>query len=119
MTLCNCIVPTPSIITLTSSETNVVHIIGSDITLTCSVELNSAILDSEIFLLTVDTQIYRDGNPLALEGPTVTGTTYTYRAQLNSFRKSDYGNYTCTAIIRPQPSLTYLMGVDALSYTCY
>ena len=111
------IVPTPSVITLTSTGANSIDVIGSDVTLTCSVELNPAILGSEIFLLTVETQLFRDGIQMALDGPTVVGTTYTYISQLNSFGRSDYGNYNCTATIQPQPSLTYLIGTDMLSDT--
>ena len=80
-------------------------------------ELNSAILGSEIFLLVVDAQLSRDGTPLALTGPIVTGTTFTYSTQLNSFGRSDFGNYTCRATVRPQPTSTYLIGVDVLSDT--
>ena len=108
----NFTVPAPSTITLTSSEANSVEIIGTDVTLTCSVRLNPAILGSEIFLLTVETQLFRDGIQVVLDGPTVFGTTYTYVAQLNSFGRSDYGNYNCTATVRSQPSLTYITGVD-------
>ena len=111
------IVPTPSFITLMSSKANTNQIIGSDITLTCVVKLNSSILDFEIFLLMVDVQLSKDGTKLALIGPTVTGTTFTYTTQLNSFGKSDFGNYTCTATIRPLPSLIYLTGTDILSDT--
>ena len=111
------IVPTPSFITLTSTEANSIEIIGSDVTLTCSVELNPAILGPEIFLLTVDARLFRDGTQMVLNGPTVVGTIYTYIAQLNSFGKSDYGNYSCMATIRPQPSLPYLIGTDMLSDT--
>ena len=112
-------VPTPSFIALTSSEANSVEIIGSDVTLTCSVRLNPAILGSEILLLAVETQLFRDGIRVALDGPTVVGTTYTYVAQLNSFGRSDYGNYNCTTVIRPHPSLThsYVIGTDILSDT--
>ena len=111
------VVPTPSSVALTSSKANFNQIIGSDITLTCSVKLHSAILGSEIFLLVVDTQLIRDGTPLALNGPIVTGTTFTYAARVNSFGRSNYGNYTCTATVRPQPSLTYLIGREVLSDT--
>lgn len=89
--------------------------IGSEVILTCTVELNSEILGSEIFLLTVDTQLSKDRAPLALTGPIVTGTTFTYTAQLNSFQRNDYGKYICTATIRPQPTSAYLIGVDVLS----
>ena len=80
-------------------------------------ELNSAILGSEIFLLTVDAQLSKDGTPLTLTGPTVTGTTFTYTTQLDPFERNDYGNYTCIATIRPQQTSSYLLGVDVLSDT--
>lgn len=82
-------------------------------------KLNPAILGSEIFLLAVETQLFRDGIQVALDGPTVVGTTYTYVAQLNSFGRSDYGNYNCTSVIWPHPSLThsYVIGNDILSNT--
>ena len=111
------VVPSPSSITLSSREVNSIQLVGSDITLTCAVKLHPAILGSEIFLLVVDAQLSRDGTPLALTGPIVTGTTFTYTAQMNVFGKSDYGNYTCTATVTPQPSLTFLIGTDVLSDT--
>ena len=85
--------------------------------LTCTVMLNSAILGSEIFLVTVDAQLSKDGTLLVLTGPIVTGTTFTYTVQLNSFQKSDFGSYTCTATVRPHLTSTYLIGVDVLSDT--
>ena len=107
----------PSYVTLTSNVANIIQIVGSDVELTCTVELNPEILGSEIFLLAVNAQLSRDGTQLALTGPTVTGTTFTYAFQLNSFQRSDFGNYTCTATIRPQPTSAYLTGDDILSAT--
>ncbi len=79
--------------------------------------LNSAILSSEIFLVTVDAQLLRDidGTQLALTGPIVTGKIFTYTTLVKSFQKSDFGSYTCTATIGPHPFSTYLTGVDVLS----
>ena len=85
--------------------------------LTCAVKLNPAIQNSEIFLLTIDAQLSRNGTPLPLTGPTVTGTAFTYITHLRSFQQSDFGNYTCRATIRPSPSSTYLIGTDVLSNT--
>ena len=62
----------------------------------------------------VDTQLFRDGTPLTLTGPTVSGTTFIYTTQLNSFGRSDSGNYTCTATIQPQPTSTYITGNETL-----
>ena len=94
-----------------------VVVVGSDITLTCTLALNSAIMGSEKTLLMVDAQLSRDGTQLALTGLTVTGTTFTYTTAVNSFGRSDSGNYTCTATIRPRPSSTYLTGNEMLSTT--
>ena len=77
--------------------------------------LNSAVLSSEIFLVTVDAQLFMDGNQLDLTGPIVTGTIFTYTALLKSFQESDFGSYTCTATVKPHASLIYLTGMDVLS----
>ena len=75
-------------------------------------------MDSEIFLLMADTQIFRpDGTPLTTMGPSVTGTTFTYTAQLNSFGRNDSGNYTCNATVRAQPSAMYLTGIATMVVT--
>ena len=114
-------VPIPSSITLTSigCSSNSLLILGSDLTLTCILELNSVIEAFEIFSLMVDVQLSRDGTPLTLTGPTLTGTAITYTTQLNSFGRSDSGNYTCTATVRPEPSLIYVTGSETLSDTVY
>ena len=83
---------------------------GSAIILTCTVELNSAIVASDLSSLMVDAQLSRNGTPLTLSGPTVTGTTFNYIMQVNSFSITDAGNYTCNATVRPQPNATYLNG---------
>ena len=79
--------------------------------------MNSAILASEIFLVRVTAQLSRNGNPLALTGPNVSDTTFAYTAQLNSFQRSDFGDYTFTATISPQPSSAYITGNNTLSDT--
>ena len=95
-----------------------IQIVGSEVILTCTVELNSAILGSEIFLLAVNAQLSKNGTVLALAGPVVTaGTIFTYTMQLNLFRMNDFGKYTCTATVRPQPTSAYLRGTDVLSDT--
>ena len=94
------------------------QVVGSNVTLTCTVELHSAVLVSEIFFLVVDAQLSRDGSPLPTGLQTVTHTTYTYTTQLNSFGRSNFGSYMCTAIVRPAPSrFIYLTGTETLSDT--
>lgn len=100
---------------------NGAQIIGCDVELTCTVELHSAILPSEISLLMVSAELYKDGtpDPLALTGPNVSETTFTYTNQLISFERNDFGNYTCIATMKPQPSanLSHLTGTAVLSDT--
>ena len=99
---------------LTSSNGKPFAVVGSDVTLTCTLVLNSVIMGSENALLMVDAQLSRDGTPLALPSVTVIGTTFTYTTVVNSFERSDSGNYTCTATVRPQPAATYLNGTETL-----
>ena len=112
------IVPTPSSLMLMSNGGNsddITVVVGSDLTLTCTLVLNSAIMGSENALLMVEAQLSRNGTALALPSLSVTGTTFTYTTQLNSFGRSDSGNYTCTATIRPQATAVYLTGNEILS----
>ena len=68
-------------------------------------------MEPELSLLIVDAQLFRNETPLNLTGPPeMRGTTFTYSIQLNSFGRSDLGNYSCTATVTPQPSATYLTG---------
>ena len=84
---------------------------GTDVTVSCAVEMAQGVVDSDLSLIMVDAQLSRDGTPLTLTGPTVTGTTFTYTIQLDSFGRNDSGNYTCSATVtRVQPTSTYLTG---------
>jgi hypothetical protein len=88
--------------------------VGDDVSLTCTVELNSGIQpqESDLSLLMVSAQLtHPNGTMLSLSN-TLRGTTFTYTTQLNSFRRSDSGNYTCTANIEPQLTATFLTGID-------
>ena len=108
-------VPAPQSVALTSSDN--VGISGSSITLNCTVELDPSVMESELSLLIVEAQLSRNGIPLtmlSLSGPTVTGTTFTFGAEVSSFNENDVGNYTCLATVAPQASSTYLTGMGQL-----
>ena len=106
-------VPSPASMSVTSSPSDPVSV-TSTVTVTCTVKLNSAILESDLSLLMVTAQLtHPNGTVLSLSN-SVTGTTFTYTTQLNSFRRGDSGNYTCTATITPQPVATYLTGTGVL-----
>ena len=106
-------VPTASLM-VTSNVANFIRV-GSDVTLTCAIEYGTTVVDSDLSLLMVDAQLSRDGTPLTLTGPTVTGTTFTYTIQLNSFGMNDSGNYNCSATVKPKPTSSYLVGEQMLS----
>ena len=106
-------VPTASLM-VTSNVADFVQV-GSDVTLTCAIEFGTTVVDSDLSLIIVDAQLSRDETPLTLTGSTVTGTTFTYTIQLDSFGRNDSGNYTCSATVRPKPTSSYLVGEQTLS----
>ena len=110
------IVPYPSSVALSSDPVSPI-IVGSAVTLTCTVELGLAVVDSDLSLLMVEAQLTRDGTTLTLTGPKVTGTTFTYTIQLDSFSRNDSGKYICTATVTPQSTSSYLTGSAVLSKT--
>ena len=84
---------------------------GTDVTVTCAVKMAQGVVDSDLSLLMVDAQLFRDETPLTLTGPTVIDTTFTYTTQIDSFGRNDSGNYTCSATVtRVQQTSTYLTG---------
>ena len=105
------VVPTPSVtLSASGNSSSPFRSIGSQVTLNCTVELGPLVMESDRSLLMVDTQLSRDRTPLTPTGSTVSGTTFTYTIQLNSFGRSDSGNYTCTATVRlHQPTVQYLI----------
>ena len=100
---------------LTSSSNSDIVAIGTGVTLTCTLMLSSAVVASDVSLLMVDAQLSRDGTPLTLTRPTVSGTSFIYATQFNSFGRTDSGNYTCSATVRPQPNAVYLTGNEMLT----
>ena len=109
-------VPPPVSVSITSNPPSPVNNM-STVTVTCAVELSSAIIESDIPLLMVDARLSRDGTMLSVTGPAVTSTTFTFTRRFETFGRSDSGNYTCTATVRPQPTSTYLTGSGILDNT--
>ena len=96
-------VPAPLSIIVSAKNTSLsntqYHPIGSNITLMCLIKFGPAVMEPDLSLLMVRTQLSRDGTTLDLTGPVVSDTTFTYTIQLNSFGRNDSGNYSCTATI--------------------
>ena len=110
------VVPPPASVSITSSPPSPVSDMSS-ITVICTVELGPAVMESELSLLMVSAQLSRDGPPLNLTSQSVTGTTFIYTWQFESFGRRDSGNYTCTVTVRSRPTATYLTGSRLLSDT--
>ena len=106
------VVPTPSItLSASGNSSSPFRSVGSQVTLNCTVELGPLVMESELSLLTVDTQLSRDGTPMMTPTePRMTGTTFTYTRRFESFGRMESGNYTCTAIVRlRQPTVQHLI----------
>ena len=105
-------VPDPQSVTITSSHgTEILN--GSDITLTCSIQMNQNLLPSELSLLMVTAQLTRpDGSVVNLSTSSLvmSGTTYNFTTEVSSFGDDDVGSYTCTATVGLRPSSPSLGG---------
>ena len=108
-------VPDPQSVTLTSN----CIFNGADVTLNCIVELNPTVtvMKSELTLLdqVVDVQLSRNAtgsrsDNIVLKSPMLSGTTLTYSMVMNSFLRSDSGNYSCMVTIRSPPSSINIYG---------
>lgn len=96
-------------ILLLSNKLNPIWPNETNVTLTCSVELNADIIvESDLSILKMDVQIFRNGHPLTLlvTLSQVNHITFTY----TTFRRNDSGNYTCIATVTPHENSTHLTG---------
>ena len=105
------LVPSQILVTLNSNMSNPISLPGSDVILTCIVELSPLLVGSNLSLLMVDVWMFKDETTLALTGPTMIGSTFTYTVKLDSFGRNDSGIYACTATVQPQPNSMYLTGI--------
>ena len=72
--------------------------IGSDVTLTCTADLDPAI----DVLVTVNIQLRAPlGSPSITTTPSVSGSTYSSMATISSFGRNQSGVYTCSATVTP------------------
>ena len=100
-----CIVPDPQLVTLISNDV----LSGADVTINCTLEFGQLVMESELSLLIMDVQLSRKGTytmrNLSDSNPLISGTTLTYSTVVNSFSRSDSGNYSCVVTIRSHPNL--------------
>ena len=80
--------------------------------MTCTVDLDPSVLSAaDLSLITVEAQLFRDGNELNQTNLGMDGVTYTFGVVVNSFNESDNGNYSCSATVSPRASSSYLTGM--------
>ena len=60
--------------------------------------------ESDLSLITVEAQIFRDGNELTQTNSQTNGLSYTFGVMVSSFSESDNGNYSCSATVQPSSS---------------
>ena len=92
-------VPVPTSVSVTSNPVSPIRPVGSNVTLTCTVELSPAVhVDVPVIVNTVWTG--PDGVTLSPTTPSMENLTrYTSTAMVNSFGRDQSGNYTCTATV--------------------
>ena len=75
--------------------------------------MGQGVLPSDLSLLMVDAQLFRNGTTLPQIGPVrpMYSTTFTYTIQLYSFGRNDSGNYACSANVTLLQPSTYLAGM--------
>ena len=88
---------------------------GSDVNLTCSVQMGENISSAHLAsLMMVNASITKpDGTVLILSNPEIEGTAYKLTTQIISFGDDDVGNYACNATVRPLHAV-YLTGMGQL-----
>ena len=99
--------------------------VGNSVTLICTVELGT--LPQIDIQLSVSIQLYDpSGHSLNSPSPTISASTYTSTATVNSFGRANSGIYTCRAIVSAVPPnpyikdavMTEMARVTVGEYTC-
>ena len=108
----------PSNVTLSSSHSNPVQPVGSDVTLTCTVELSSAV-DVPVTVNIVWTGPAKFTNTSTAQHMESTNT-YNSTAMVSSFGRDQSGVYNCTAAVgisKTMSSGTRRVTVGKLTYS--
>ena len=78
--------------------------------------MNQNVLTFELPLFVVTARLTSpDGSVLDLSNPVISGITYNFTTEVNSFGDSDVGDYTCTATVRLQAFSPFLTGMGRLA----
>ena len=67
--------------------------------------------ESELSLLMVEAQLFRNGTPLTLDDPIIMrDSSFIFGSEISSFNDSNVGSYNCTAMVMRAPSSQFLTG---------
>ena len=115
--LCTCYfaVPAPTSVTLSSSIPNPISPFGSDVTLTCAVELNPAVNVPVTvnIVLTTDEGFMRTSIAQSVMGSL---TNYASEFTISPFGRSDSGMYICSATVS-LPSNAFISDSSTTSHS--
>ena len=110
-----CVVPAPTSVMLSSSIPNPIPPFGSDVTLTCAVEL-SPVVDVPVTIntvLTTDEGFMRTSNAQQVMG---SSTNYVSTFVISSFGRNDSGIYVCSVTVS-LTSNAYISDSSTVSHT--
>ena len=104
------LVPIPTSVIIISNPVSPVRPVESNVTVTCNVRLSPAV-DVPV---TVNFKVIDPvGSLLTTTTPSVSGSTYTSTAMVNTFGRSQSGEYTCRASISSLSPFLIDSGVKA------
>ena len=106
-------VPPPFVSVTNSSGTYA----GTNFTLTCTIELRTAVDTQVVVNSTWHGPVILAGTRVVASEPTGTGTRYQTILMFRPLNTSDSGNYTCEVTVSPSPESQFISGSTAGSDT--
>ena len=107
--ICSTVPASPSVTVSISTGSNII-LNNSAITVNCEVDFGQGVSESELSLLMVEAQLFRDGTLLTLADPIMRDSSLIFASEISSFNDSDVGSYNCIATASPAPSSRFLTG---------
>ena len=108
--------PAPKSITLTSAPVTPIRPIGTDVNLTCTVEL-SPLVDIAVIVTTEWTGPVGFMTTNTAQPVMGSNTTYTSTANVSSFGREESGNYSCRAYV--SSTTPFVTGTEEISRVAY
>ena len=113
----NFAVPAPTSVALSSSIPNPISPFGSDVILTCAVELSPVLVDVPVIVNTVLTTPARFTRTSTAQLVMGSNTSYASTFLISSFGRSDSGIYVCAATISSTSNNPYISGSSTANHS--